>query len=71
MRLCRQYGTLPEEGGMLDQPLALVLVGTRLLDFEDAYATFLSCERGKQPVPADVLKLVTTIQAKSALERLS
>ena len=70
-KLCQTYGALPEPGGIFDQPLGLLVVGTRLLEFERAYATYVSCERAKQPVPPDVLKLVASVQAMSARERMA
>ena len=70
-KLCRTYGSLPEPGGMFDQPLGLVTVGTRLLDYEEAYATYVSHERAKQPVPPDVLRLIASVQAMSARERMA
>ena len=68
-KLCQIYGALPEAGGIFDQPLGLLVVGTRLLDFEQAYATYVSCERAKQPVPPDVLRLIASVQAMSATAR--
>ena len=71
MKLCRTYGSQPEPGGMFDQPLGLVTLGTRLLEYEEAYATYVSCERAKQPVPPDVLRLIASVQAMSARERMA
>ncbi len=67
-RLCKVYGALPFTGGILEQPLGLMLIGADLLDYAEAFA--LWDELDDERVPQAVKKLVAETQAASALERM-
>ena len=66
-KLCQTFGGLPEAGGVLDQPLGLLVLGSRLLDYERAYYAVREADRAKQPPPPDALSLVMRVQAMIAL----
>lgn len=64
MRLARAYGALPFSGGILEQPLRLVVLGDMLCDYAQAYATF---EADEKNAPPDVKRWVFQVMAANAM----
>lgn len=68
IQLARAWGgALPVEGGLMEQPLGLLLGGQTLARYEEAWHTERQCERDGTPVPGDIRELVAKMRALSAL----
>lgn len=65
--LCESWGALPFDGGLLEQPLGLLLLGATLRDYARAFAMY---QRDPKNAPASVRDLVLMTARASAEMRL-
>lgn len=62
--MCETFGVLPFEGGVLEQPLGLMVVAMDMIGYAHAYYRYESATE-HNPAPSDVKTLVMETLAAS------